>query len=65
MKVIRPQMELEIKRKADILVVGGGPAGIGRRSAQQGLGKRYFFWKREVFWEEISRPVMWKTAIIF
>lgn len=65
MKVIRPQMELEIKRKADILVVGGGPAGIGAAISAARLGKRYFFWKREVFWEEISRPVMWKTVIIF
>ena len=49
MKVIRPQMELEIKRKADILVVGGGPAGIGAAISAARLGKKVLLLEKRGF----------------
>ena len=42
-------MELEIKRKADILVVGGGPAGIGAAISAARLGKKVLLLEKRGF----------------
>lgn len=48
-KVLRPQQELEIRRTADVLVVGGGPAGIGAAVNASRLGKKVVLLEKRGF----------------
>lgn len=48
-KVLRPQKEMEIKRTADVLVVGGGPAGIGAAVSASRLGKKVLLLEKRGF----------------
>ena len=64
MKMTRSEKKFEIWKEADVLVVGGGPAGVGAAVSAARQGKKFCCWKREVSWVVTLQPVMWKTAII-
>lgn len=49
MKILRKEREIEIQKSVDVLVVGGGPAGIGASIAAARQGKKVLLLEKRAF----------------
>lgn len=61
----RPEKEIEILREVQVLVVGGGPAGLGAAVAAARQGMKTLLLEKGASSVVILQPVMWRTVIIF
>ena len=49
MRIVRPEKEIEIYKTTDVLVVGGGPAGIGAAVAAARQGRKVLLLEKRGF----------------
>ena len=65
LKINVASKEAKIIREVDVLIVGGGPAGIGAAVAAAYNGSKVLLFEKAASWVEISQKVMLKVVITF